>query len=386
MTYTIFKEEVCKKIEELSNPELFTLVIARISNYNELSIIFSIAQLKRLEIKFRDLIGISNDIATVFCSGKFALLVETKNLEKYLNNLHDIHYIQFENKFIPISAVIGHENIKPNQAEEAFSKAFATTLVNNPHNKFASIQKDFDDVHTFITAIQENRLRFAFQPIISCKTGKIEYYECLLRIVDKSGKLVSAGPFIPLAEEYGFIELINFFVIENAYQELIHADDSLMLSINISQIGISDERLRNKILERFSDRNLAKRMIFEITETALNKDLNKIKQFVEFIHSLGSKIAIDDFGAGYTSFKHLKTLTADIIKIDGNFVKDVLYNVDNKVFVETLVRIAQELGAKTVAEFVENGEIAKYLINIEVDLMQGNYFSPALGHRKWEQK
>ncbi|MDF2965660.1 MAG: yfgF [Rickettsiaceae bacterium] len=251
------------------------------------------------------------------------------------------------------------------------------------NNVITKVQTDYERANILKKAISENRIRFAFQPIVSCKSGHINHYECLLRMVDNN-KLVSAGPLIPIAEKLGFISIIDDMVVDMAVEEL-HRSSDINFAINISNLGVSNPYLIDKIKDCLSDPKIASRLIIEITETAAQDDLEKTKNFIKAVHNLGCKVAIDDFGAGYTSFRQLKLLPIDLIKIDGWFIRDVLDNLDNRFFVETLVKMAEELGTQTVAEFVENGEIAKFLLDIDVDYMQGNYFSPAVVNRSWVQ-
>jgi len=123
---------------------------------------------------------------------------------------------------------------------------------------------------------------------------------------------------------------------------------------------------------------LAQRLIIEITETSIIHDYEKISNSINLIHDLGCKIALDDFGSGHTSFFQLMNLPVDIMKIDGSYIKNIEKNTRNKEIIEALVRIANIIGAKTVAEFVENQEIAKLLTDLNIDYLQGNYFSPAI--------
>ena len=115
----------------------------------------------------------------------------------------------------------------------------------------------------------------------------------------------------------------------------------------------------------------------------MHKNLNKVIEFVDTVQSLGCQIAIDDFGAGYTSFTQLKLLNADIIKIDGIFIRDIVDNHDSRLFVKTLIDFAKAFCLQTVAEFVETGDIAKNLIDLGVDYLQGYYFGKALNYRPW---
>ena len=113
----------------------------------------------------------------------------------------------------------------------------------------------------------------------------------------------------------------------------------------------------------------------------MNQDFITTKKFIDTLHTYGCRFALDDFGSGFTSFKQLLNLPIDIIKIDGSYIRDILDNDHNRFFVEALISLASDLGIKTVAEFVENGEIARFLIDIKIDGMQGNFFLPASENR-----
>ncbi len=245
-----------------------------------------------------------------------------------------------------------------------------------------NVEKKFKDLVSFKKFLATNQLVFAYQPIIESISGKILHYECLLRIPDHSNKLISASSVILLAEELGFINIIDKKVLEFAVEELSNVAD-IKLAINISNLGVMDPELLDIALRLLSSNDIANRLIIEITETALNNDFIKTKEFIEKMHEQGCQIAIDDFGAGFTSFRQLRELPIDIVKIDGSFIQNITNNCYNKFLVETLVKMSEELGIKTIAEFVENGQIARLLIDIKVDCMQGNFFYPAINYRFW---
>ena len=125
------------------------------------------------------------------------------------------------------------------------------------------------------------------------------------------------------------------------------------------------------------------RLIVEITETATQLDMRRTAYFVATIQSLGGLVALDDFGSGYTSFRQLKSLSVDMVKIDGAFVRDLVDNADNRFFVKTLLDFTNGFGLKAVAEFVETGEIAKMLMELGVEYMQGYYFGKPENVRGW---
>lgn len=248
-----------------------------------------------------------------------------------------------------------------------------------------SPQTQNEDYYFLKRTVVNDELVFAYQPIVSANNGAVEYYECLLRIKDNSGVLISAGRAIMDAEQDGLINVIDHAVIKMAIEELRHAPQ-ISLSVNVSNHGVMDPNLLDLIVEMLKNApDVAKRLIIEITETTLNEDFNTTNLFINTIHGLGCRIALDDFGGGFTSIKQLSKLPIDIIKIDGAFIKDIASNGEHKFFVEELVKMAEKLGKKTVAEFVENGEIAKILLDTKVGGMQGNFFSPAVNHREWTQ-
>ncbi|AZL15107.1 EAL domain-containing protein [Rickettsiales endosymbiont of Stachyamoeba lipophora] len=240
------------------------------------------------------------------------------------------------------------------------------------------LQDEMKKANYLHQAIEKNRLTLAFQPVIDAKTGEIGYYESLLRIVSKSNELISVGPFIKLAEKFGFINLIDELVVTLATSELI-SNPNLKLSFNLSAISVHHTQILDKISQIVkSFDNLSNRMIVEITETALMRDLSSASIFTNNLKALGCHVALDDFGAGYSSFKELQMLNVDVVKIDGSFIQNIHKDKNNQLFVKVLLEICQNFNMKSVAEFVESREIAETLMDMGIDYMQGFYFSQAI--------
>ncbi len=246
------------------------------------------------------------------------------------------------------------------------------------------IAREYRTLSLLQRALNNKTAGFAYQPIIDSSNGSIAYHECLMRFPDANGQWVSAGPAIILAEKYGIISMVDDAAITMAYEELKAAKD-LAISVNISNVGLLNDLLLEKILILFKQKSLAERLIIEVTETSKNEDITKTNHFVNSVRSLGIRVALDDFGVGTTSFKQLCAIKFDIIKIDGSFIKDVATNPYHRFITEMVVKLSKDTGAKTVAEFVENGEVAKILIDLEVDFMQGHFFSPARNFRSWNK-
>ncbi|WP_375326968.1 EAL domain-containing protein [Candidatus Tisiphia endosymbiont of Nemotelus uliginosus] len=229
-------------------------------------------------------------------------------------------------------------------------------------------------------ALLNKNMVFAYQPVIDRKTMNVSYYECLLRIPDAQNNLISVGSLTQEAEKKGLIFIIDQIVLEMAVKELA-ANKDLKLAVNISNIGILDPPLlviAEKLLQAY---DVADRLIIEITETTFNNNYEQITSFMLKLRKFGCKFALDDFGSGFTSFAQLQNLPIDIIKIDGSYVRKITSDAQSQDFIARLVKISEAVGAITVAEFVENGEIAQSLIDLKVDSMQGDFFAPALTNK-----
>ena len=232
-------------------------------------------------------------------------------------------------------------------------------------------------------AVQEGRIKLAWQPIIDSKTGKVVHYEALLRLFGEDGKISSAGTLIPIAERMGFVPMIDKLVLGKVVEEL-RRDKDVILALNVSNLTTQDHSyyaLLAKLIEETPE--VGPRLIIELTETAIHGDLKHMARFCAEVQALGCLVALDDFGAGYTSFRQLKALSVDMVKIDGAFIRDLTDNADSRFFVKTLLDFTRGFGLQSVAEFVENGEIAKMLMELGVDMLQGYYFSKPLNHRPW---
>lgn len=223
-------------------------------------------------------------------------------------------------------------------------------------------------------AIKENRLVLAYQPLVDAGSGETTCYECLLRMYAPDGSLVPAGRFIPVVEKLGLMRAVDRLVLDLVLQDL-ERHPQVMLAFNISGLTVADRSWLRSLQARLRDkRQVAERIILEITETAALYDNDESARFVEAVRALGCHVAIDDFGAGYTTFHHLKTLPVDIVKIDGSFVRDIQSSPDNQLFVRNLLSLAKALDLKTVAECVETQEDSEFLKSEGVDLLQGYYF------------
>lgn len=222
-----------------------------------------------------------------------------------------------------------------------------------------------------ISALNERRFRLAYQAVKSCATRETTFYECLLRIEQPDGQIVSAGNFMPMAEKLGLSRLIDHRVLELAMNTILEHED-ITLSLNVSGSTPGDKVWLSDFAAYIrAHRNIAERLIVEITETAAIDDIEETVRFVNLIKDLGCRVAIDDFGAGYTSFRNLKLLDVDMVKIDGVFIEKMSENPDDKFFIKTLIDLARNFNLETVAEWVVSEEDIADLLEMGVDHLQG---------------
>jgi EAL domain-containing protein (putative c-di-GMP-specific phosphodiesterase class I) len=195
-----------------------------------------------------------------------------------------------------------------------------------------------------------------------------------MRKVEDDGTVRPAAMFMPAVEKLGLVRLVDRKALELAV-ETIQSYPHVGLAINVSGLTATDRSwLRGLVAVLRGKSHVAERLTIEITETAVLEDLDDCARFVLSLKDLGCRVALDDFGAGYTSIAQLKTLAVDMIKIDGSFVRDLVTSPHNLVFVRTILELARNLDLKTVAECVESEEAAELLTREGVDYMQGYVF------------
>lgn len=234
-----------------------------------------------------------------------------------------------------------------------------------------------------MSAINNDRISLFYQPIVSTKTGKPGFYECLIRITDEGGEVIPAGHFIPVAEELGLINTLDRMVVDMSLETLREHPD-IHLAINVSGLTATDPTWFEEVIEIIGqNRELAPRLTVEITETVALQEIQNLSRFLKSLRSLGCRIAIDDFGAGYTSYRNLQSLDVDVVKIDGSFVKGVTECEDSQFFVRALVDLAQKFSLETVAEWVETREEVEFLEALGVEYLQGFYLGKPAPQPVW---
>lgn len=233
-------------------------------------------------------------------------------------------------------------------------------------------------------ALAEDRLLLAYQPVVRANApDEVAFYECLIRMRDRNGDLIQAKDFIPVTEKMGMVRLFDRRVLALAF-ETLHKHPTIRLSINLSPQSVQDSIWLQQFMDLArGNPNVSERLTIEITESSAIYDINKMAMFVDQVREFGCSFALDDFGAGYTSFRHFKQLKLDMVKIDGLFVRGLCDDPDNQLFVQTLVKIAENFGMVTVAEMVDDAQSAELLREYGVDYFQSYYFGKPEINPNW---
>jgi len=236
-----------------------------------------------------------------------------------------------------------------------------------------SAKKNIETLKKIKKAINEFKIVSYFQPIIDNKTKKITKYESLVRLIDEDDKVLSPFFFLDIAKRGKYYSQITSRVLENSFGAL--KDTDVNISINISALDIERRNTRMKLFELLQEHKKdAHRIVFELLEDENVKDLKIIREFIISVKSLGVRIAIDDFGAGYSNFERLLDYQPDLLKIDGSLIRDIETNSYSQSVVKTIVTFAKEQNIETIAEYVENENIYNILNEMGVNYSQGYYF------------
>jgi diguanylate cyclase (GGDEF)-like protein len=250
--------------------------------------------------------------------------------------------------------------------------------------RVAERQENMRATDEILSALNERRIFIHFEPIVDIGSRRPAFYECLMRIKRPDGSLLAVNEFIPWAERLGLVRLLDHRVLELVAAEMI-ASPALEASVNVSAASTSDPDWWTGLGAMLrANPGVAERLTVEITETAAIQDIDDTRGFVARVKDLGCRIAIDDFGAGYTSFRNLRKLGVDLVKIDGAFVQNLMQSEDDRAFVHTLIDLGRRLGLKTVAEWVQDEASAAMLAEWGCDYLQGVLVGLASAERPWD--
>ena len=353
---------------------------------------------KRLRSRLR-----GGDILGRFSGNKFGLILKNCTVDdtstaagRFLVGIRD-EIVPTKSGPVSVTASIGAVSVPryARSADEAINRAQETLDMAKSRRRGSfslwrpNVERDAQRrvnirvTDEIVTALNERRIVVAFEPVVESGSRAPAFHECLVRIRQEDGELLLAPDIVPVAEKLGLIRLVDHRVLELVVAELAE-QPGIRLSLNISPDTTMDPDWWASIESMMrAHPGVAERLIVEITETVAIPDLDDVRGFVTRLKNFGSRIAIDDFGAGHTSFRNLRKLGVDLVKIDGAFVQNIARSADDRAFVQTLIDLARRLGIKTVAEWVQDEESAVMLRDWGCDYIQGRLIGLASSHRPW---
>jgi diguanylate cyclase (GGDEF)-like protein len=343
------------------------------------------------------------DVLGRFSGNKFGLIlknctVDDMNVaaERFLAGIRD-EVVPTKSGPVSVTASIGAVSVPryARNADEAINRAHETLDLSKRRRAGSfslwrpNVERDAQRrvnirvTDEIVTALNDRRIAMAFEPVVEASSRRASFYECLVRMGRNDGQTLLAPDIVPVAERLGLIRLVDHRVLELVVMELA-ASPGVRLSLNISPDTTMDPDWWASIESLMrAHPGVAERLIVEITETVAIQDIDEVRGFVTRLKNFGSRIAIDDFGAGYTSFRNLRKLGVDIVKIDGAFVQNIARSADDRAFVQTLIDLARRLNIRTVAEWVQDEESAVMLRDWGCDYIQGRLIGLASSERPW---
>jgi len=300
---------------------------------------------------------------------KVTQLVQTLQREPYHIENHAI--------FISVSCGIASNEkdiiIKADMALQVAKSSKADLVIyNNLIDTKESVNKNIQGIALLKDAIENDRIQPYFQPIYNLHTNRVEKYESLIRIIDERGEPIAPYYFLDIAFKSKLYHHLTYAMVEKTFNFFADKEE-YEFSINLSIDDILNERTVAFIIDKLSHYSAPQRVVFEILESHEIENYEDIKKFIQKVKVFECKIAIDDFGSGYSNFSHVLELNVDYLKIDASLIKKITTNEDSRKITETLVSFAKKINLKTIAEYVENEEALEMLRQLGVDFAQGYY-------------
>lgn len=400
------EEAVAHAIKTLDTDGPASLVYLNVGHFKNISSLFGYTTGDALLIQTRkkitatltqphDLGRVGSDEFAILFPGRTAEQVEpvVQDLAHSINN----HLFSIAAHTINVKVSIGLIDLSPefNNAKEALFAAGRAcgdahkdqrTVVTYERGS-AALSEHRELLHLF-DQIEAGKtpdgFRLFMQPMYNVHApGDACSYEVLLRVNDSQNKPLSAGRVIAAAEDIGTITTIDKWVLETILAWLdehrLHLPALQLISINISGVSLNSDAFIEhlfRLLDRY--KHLTRYLLIEMTEGVALQDLERTQKTIRRIQEQGVRIGLDDFGAGYTSFSYLRNLNADVIKIDGTLIQNMLADPTNIAIVRTIIQLAHQLKMHCIAEWVEDKDTFDALYKIGIDYMQGFFMSPAV--------
>lgn len=280
-------------------------------------------------------------------------------------------------------AVVMHEEDALQKADTALQYGAKSknpfVIYNQLQEEVADMKEEMRILQIVREALVQDGITPHFQGIYDNRKGRIEMYEALIRIRDAQGNLYYPGQFLSIAKEYDLYEALSVIMVKKVMVMFLHKDVKVTINLNVQDIY--DEDMIEMIFHYLKQADHPENFVFELVESEEVKDYQYIEEFAERIHEHGAKIAIDDFGSGFSNLLHIIKINADILKIDGEIIKVVCQDENCREFVTMINEWCKNTGKEVIGEFVENENIQQVMEKIGIAHSQGYYFAKPV---KWE--
>jgi len=225
--------------------------------------------------------------------------------------------------------------------------------------------------HIVREAVQNNKIVPYYQAILDNKSGEVVKYECLARMIDSNEKIIAPAVFIPIAKNIKVYNDVTKSIVKKSFD--FFENSHYEFSINLSIEDIMSSEIFYFIMQILQNSKASSRVTFEILESEAIQDFKRVDRFISEVRRYGAKIAIDDFGSGYSNFSYLVKIKADYIKLDSTLIENIDVNESSIIVVETIVNFAKKLGIKTIAEYVHSSVVMDKVVSLGIDYSQGFY-------------
>ncbi len=385
-------------IHSFPGDKIFILAIVRINNFSELSSLFGYEIAEKIliftagtisRISERDgfgcfkLLGHEYGLIIPVTDAEISAKKATIILNALWFELQSIKFIDREKEFCP-SYRIGASIIEPMHRNKALSMAdialnmadklqHTVYIYNALSDDKVRMEKSSRMYSILLDNINEGHLKIVYQPVVNTRTGKICWYEALMRVMLEDGTLESIYHYLPLARNTGLYNELTRFMLRDVFRMLLTSDIDVSINITLSDIthpGFMEEVINMCETIRGRKSNL----ILEILESEELVEIDLCRDFIKTVHDLGCRIAIDDFGSGYSNFCTILNLPVDIVKIDGALMKSVQSDKNALNMIESITSFCHKSDKLIVAEYIENEYLHNIAMSYDIQYCQGYHF------------
>lgn len=379
-----------KLINDIKKSNLNNLAIIDINDFSLINDFYGYEIGDDLIIKFADVLKkyFTNDFQLYRVYGdKFAVYnptIEHIDFVYYLQNIMNKIFeltLKLNDKVFSFSITCGisfEDNEHILNTSEIINKVAKKQGLNLMiYSKELALEEEFERnilwTEKIKKAIKDDRIIPYYQPIFNNKTNKIEKYEALVRLIDEDGRIISPYFFLDIAKKSKQYLNITKIVIQKVFEKFQHEDYEF--SINLTVEDITDQNLQEYLFEKIEEFNITNKLVIELVESEHIVSYDPIYEFINKIKKIGCKLAIDDFGSGYSNFEYLIKINADYVKIDGSIIKQIVIDENSLEIVKSIISFCKKMNIKTIAEFISDEKLFEKVKELNIDYSQGFYIS-----------